>query len=362
MRNEQASRDTPPAGSIRFNTDSSKMEIYNGDKWWNIDSTSPAEQTGGTRGFIAGGYTNAPVSAYGDISYFNVSTTGNALDFGDTIATGGRTASGSSRTRGITFYANAPAKNTIEYITMQSLGNAVDFGDLLNLEDSNAATSDATRTIIAGGYPNNPDGSSGSGPYTRTNVIQYITTATTGNAVDYGDLAVARSDFDGCSSPTRGIFGGGGTTPAAGDRGNVIDYITIQTTGNSADFGDLTVKRSHLDAGSNAIRGIFVQGIDVTPSTTPVNTLDYITMATLGDAVDFGDATTATLTYGRAVSTSPTRLVAACGGYGSSPYNINVMDYVQIMSTGNSIDFGDALPAAGLEGPVGLSNGHGGLG
>ena len=357
MRNEQASRDTPPAGSIRFNTDSSKMEIYNGDKWWNIDSTSPAEQTGGTRGFIAGGYTNAPVSAYGDISYFNVSTTGNALDFGDTIATGGRTASGSSRTRGITFYANAPAKNTIEYITMQSLGNAVDFGDLLNLEDSNAATSDATRTIIAGGYPNNPDGSSGSGPYTRTNVIQYITTATTGNAVDYGDLAVARSDFDGCSSPTRGIFGGGGTTPSAGDRGNVIDYITIQTTGNSSDFGDLTVKRSHLDAGSNAIRGIFVQGINTTPSTTPVNTLDYVTIASLGNAVDFGDAVVSV--YGRAVSTSPTRLVAACGSSGSADFE--EMDYIQIMTTGNAVDFGDGLPAAGLEGPVGFSNGHGGL-
>ena len=249
---EYPSLGTPPAGSIRFNTDSSKMEIYNGDKWWEIDSTSPQEQTGGTRGFIAGGYTNAPVSAYGDISYFNVNTTGNAIDFGDIIATGGRKASGSSRTRGLTFGANAPAKNTIEYIEIQSTGNAVDFGDLLNLEDSNAATSDATRTVVAGGYPNNPDGSSGGGPYVRTNVIQYITTATTGNAQNFGDLDVARSDFDGCSSPTRGIFGGGGTTPFAGDRGNVIDFITIQTTGNSADFGDLIQKRSHLDAGSNA--------------------------------------------------------------------------------------------------------------
>ena len=350
------------AGSIRFNTDSAKMEIYNGEKWWNIDSTSPYEQTGGTRGFIAGGYTNAPVAAYGDISYYNVDTTGNAIDFGDTLAVGGRTASASSRTRGIVCYANAPAKDTIEYIEMGTLGNAVDFGNLINLEDSNAATSDATRAVIAGGYPNNPDGSSGSGPYTRTDVIQYVTIASKGNAKDFGNLDVARSDFDGCSSPTRGVFGGGGTTQSAGDRGNVIDYITIQTTGNSADFGDLIQKRSHLDAGSNAVRGIFVQGINTTPSTTPVNTLDYVTMATLGNATDFGDATTATLTYGRAVSTSPTRLVAACGGYSSSPYNINAMDYVQIMSTGNSIDFGDALPAAGLEGPVGFSNGHGGLG
>ena len=55
-RQEYPSLNKPPAGSIRFNTDSSKMEIYNGEKWWNIDSTSPEEQTGGTRGLWAGGY------------------------------------------------------------------------------------------------------------------------------------------------------------------------------------------------------------------------------------------------------------------------------------------------------------------
>ena len=52
---EHNSVGTPLAGSIRFNTDSSKMEIYNGDKWWEIDSTSPNEQTGGTRGLRGGG-------------------------------------------------------------------------------------------------------------------------------------------------------------------------------------------------------------------------------------------------------------------------------------------------------------------
>ena len=46
---------TATAGSIRFNTDSTKMEIYNDDKWLEIDSTSPAEQTGGTRGIWMGG-------------------------------------------------------------------------------------------------------------------------------------------------------------------------------------------------------------------------------------------------------------------------------------------------------------------
>ena len=43
------------SGSIRFNTDSRKMEIYNGEAWWEIDSTSPEEQTGGTRALSMGG-------------------------------------------------------------------------------------------------------------------------------------------------------------------------------------------------------------------------------------------------------------------------------------------------------------------
>ena len=52
---EHPSLETATSGSIRFNTDSSKLEIYNGEAWWNIDSTSPEEQTGGTRGVIMGG-------------------------------------------------------------------------------------------------------------------------------------------------------------------------------------------------------------------------------------------------------------------------------------------------------------------
>ena len=78
---EYPSLGTPPAGSIRFNTDSSKMEIYNGDKWWDIDSTSPQEQTGGTRGVIHVGMDNTTV--VDNIQYINADTTGNATDFGD---------------------------------------------------------------------------------------------------------------------------------------------------------------------------------------------------------------------------------------------------------------------------------------
>ena len=83
---EYSSYDTPPAGSIRFNTDSKKMEIYNGGAWWEMDATSPAEQTGGTRGIWFGGGDPGPSPGHDNtISYINVDTTGNATDFGDII-------------------------------------------------------------------------------------------------------------------------------------------------------------------------------------------------------------------------------------------------------------------------------------
>ena len=80
------------AGSIRFNTDSSKLEIYNGEAWFEIEATSPFLETGGTRGIRAGGSTPtrgvitgcSPSPNGTPIDFITFSTTGNATDFGDT--------------------------------------------------------------------------------------------------------------------------------------------------------------------------------------------------------------------------------------------------------------------------------------
>ena len=76
--NEYPSLETATSGSIRFNTDSSKLEIYDGNAWFDIDSTSPELQTGGTRGIRAGGYSQTD-----RIEFFNMDSTGNASDFGN---------------------------------------------------------------------------------------------------------------------------------------------------------------------------------------------------------------------------------------------------------------------------------------
>lgn len=71
--------------------------------------------------------------------------------------------------------------------------------------------------------------------------IDYITIATTGNATNFGNLNHSRGKrgMSGCSDGSRGLFAGGG--PYASQQGDLtIDYVTIATTGNATDFGSLT--------------------------------------------------------------------------------------------------------------------------
>ena len=67
------------------------------------------------------------------------------------------------------------------------------------------------------------------------NVIDYITMASTGDAQDFGDLSATRAMASGLSSSVRGVFGGGVAPSVI----NVMDYFTIASTGDAADFGDL---------------------------------------------------------------------------------------------------------------------------
>jgi hypothetical protein len=65
-----------------------------------------------------------------------------------------------------------------------------------------------------------------------------------------------------------------------------MDYITIASTGNATDFGDLTVAKKNMTVnGSNNSIGIFGGG--QTPSLTL--TIDSITFASTGNGQDFGD-------------------------------------------------------------------------
>ncbi len=328
--------DNVPAGSIRFNTDSRKLEIYNGDKWWNIDSTSTEAQTGGTRGVGMGGYSG---SALVDIiEYVQINTTGNAVDFGNLSGNIYEGAGIGSRTRGI-HWGGGPAPTSIQYITFSSTGNATSFGTCTAMAQSNGV-SDATRGMSAGGWASP----------TAVNTIEYVTIAATGNALDFGDLYQKFRQAQSFSSPTRGVFCGG--SPVT----NVIQYITIQTTGNSADFGDLTAARQSGCGASNAIRGISAGGS--TPSESDV--IDYVTISTLGNGLDFGDLTIAHNFVTDGGTSSSTRAIFMGGYANPGPASTDMIDYVEIMTTGNATDFGNL--SGNRNRVAACSNGHGGLG
>ena len=122
---EYPSLDKPKAGAFRFNTDSSQLEIYDGNQWTGVLATSPEQQTGGTRGVLAGGY--SPSDWVNTIDYITIATLGNAVDFGDNTDARRGLGGCSSPTRGV--FSNKVYTNVMDYLEIATTGNAIDFGD-----------------------------------------------------------------------------------------------------------------------------------------------------------------------------------------------------------------------------------------
>ena len=334
---EYPSLDTAKAGAIRFNTDGSHLEIYDGNQWVIIAGDSPTFHTGGTRGLMGGGSAPGVTNA---IDYINVETMGNSLDFGDLSYARRGVAALASRTRGVFAGGRSSDNNGIDFVTIASTGNASDFGDLTITSHHGTGISDGTRGIITA-MENSAWGSNNS------NRIDYITIASTGNANDFGDLYQGTRETGGCESKTRGIVFGGSPSGL-----NVIQFFTISTQGNSSDFGDVSAVCSRGSAADgNSVRGLLPLG--GTPSL--FNTVEFITIATLGNSKDFGDLTEAR--GGAAGCSSPTRHTVA-GGF--APGLVDTIDSTQIMTTGNYTFFGE-LSGADRQQFQGCSNGHGGL-
>ena len=165
------------------------------------------------------------------------------------------------------------------------------------------------------------------------------------------NLTLGRSGVIAVSDGTRGLFAG--STSASSSGGDpTIDYITMQSTGNATDFGDLSVTRRTLGGGmDNAVRGLWVGGYAPAIGAT-VNTIDYVTIASAGDASDFGDATTTC--SGNFGTADGTRGVYGAGSGQSSNYS-NHIEHITIASTGNGADFGNLVSSADARAPSACS-------
>ena len=317
----------------------------------------PTENRGGRgRGIFGGGY--GPSSPYPNlktIDMIEVATLGDAVDFGD--LTIGRTANtmGCSSTRGLFAAGRFPGANNdqsiIDYITTSSGGGASDFGNLSNLPTTSTGFSDATRGIFAGGYDCRTS------PYPKSNVMTYVTIASTGDSSEFGDTVESGRRDTSFSNATRGFTTGLET--AAGDSKG-IEMAIIQTKGSSIDFGELT-GNAGFEGNTNSWNGASSQtrGIIFSGKSSPNaarNIIEYLTLSSQGNSVNFGDQLTSSSAAGAAACGNQIRGVVKT----SSANDGNVLEYVTIATTGNATDFGDL--ATGRRVYSSFCDAHGGLG
>ena len=249
-----------------------------------------------TRALIHGGYQSSSDSDNGlnwgaqEISYLEFSHGGLTAEFGDDYNGYYRTCI-SNTTRGISMGGryntgySFTQRNTIEYVTIASVGNGTDFGDLQGSLGYAGGGANATRGIHWGGY------GTISGTTSGIEDIVYITIASTGDVSDFGDLDQATKRTPGaCGNSTRLVKTGGAVSatnaPIAG-----MQYITIATTGDSSDFGDMDTATYYLATCDNGVTGVSLGGKNSSHSNQ--DRMETITIASTGNGTDFANLSSA---------------------------------------------------------------------
>ena len=210
--------------------------------------------------------------------------------------------------------------NIIDYVTISTLGNAQDFGDLTAETEYPAGTSDRTRGLTLGGQTGSD----------AINTVSFVTIASTGDASDFGDLTNALRQKGALANSTRAIAVGGSPTSSPFPANNVMDYFTIQSSGNALNFGDLTELTNYGNPTASSVRGVF-SGMSNPNGSVVTNTISYVTISTTGNAQNFGDLDF-TGSGGGGLSNSTRGVIARD--------NNTELDFITIASLGNSQDFG----------------------
>ena len=279
------------------------------------------------------------------ISFTKIQSGGVAQGFGSLTTSRSGLRGGSSSTRGLSAHSSSTVDNSIEFITIATESNTTDFGDMSGSSTSGATGTNETRAVFWIGT--NPS----------TNVIDFATIATTGITSDFGDMTVGVRHIDTMNSSTKCVIPGGWTS--GGVNTNTIQFITFATTGNAQDFGDVDYSGGIRGSGgiSSPTRGVFAGGAD-SPSSAAVNIIHFVTLASTGNSTDFGDISAAKRIEGGGTSSHVRGLIAGS----ASPATINTIEFVTIATTGDAQDFGDLMSSRSQDGYVGaLSDCHGGL-
>ena len=302
--------------------------------------SGPTEFRGGRgRGIFFGGDPADP----GNMTSVEIATISNGTDFGNLANNLGNCQGCSSSTRGVIMGGGTPSVvNIIQGVTLSSSGDVFNFGDLTEARNDNQCVANNVRGLACGG----------SAPLKKSQ-IEFVTIASTGDGSNFGDLTNIRAMGGGSGDATRGIImgGGSGVSPST-TRENVIEFITIATLGNAEDFGDLVNEERTRTANlSSSTRAVVAGGYTTDPNGNTTH-IDFVTIQTKSNATDFGDLTSGKEGMGGA--SSKVRGLFA-GGTGT----INTIDFITIATTGNAADFGDMNTTRKNFG--GFSDSHGGL-
>ena len=304
-----------------------------------VPPSGTTEQRGRGRGIVGGGESPSRTDA---INFIQIQSTGNAQDFGDLTSARNQLGACASSTRGIFGggYLAPPSTylNVMEFVTMASTGDALDFGDLSVDRQGPGSCSNSTRGVFAGGSdPGN------------LNTIDFVTIASTGDATDFGDLITKRAKHRGCGSSIRAII----FSPEPGED---IQFFNYASTGRATSFGEMTPDtKGDSGVASDSTRALRFGG-NTHPAGDIGNNISYITISSTGNEQEFGDLSATGSVRGTAMSNS-IRAVQILNNNGS---NTNAMEYVTIQSTGNGKDFGD-LNTTNLDLAGSTSDSHGGI-
>ena len=327
-----------------------------------IPSGSSAYRGNGGRGIFAGG---VEPNSIRNIDYINIASTGNATAWGELLSYGTSMAGGASNNiRGVLAggYTGAPTNSRISLVqalTIPTNGEIFDFGDLQFNSQQLSGVGNATRGVYANGYayPNMSPVSNESLNMTYT-MIEFMSSA---NRTDFGDIIdnAACRDLATCETPIRGYFAGGeGTGQDSPSHNKNITIKGFANNSESVKFGELSINSLRGSGVGSATRGVFLLG-QITGTYTLTNTMEYITLTTSGEVTDFGDITTVTSNGNNNSASNMIRGVYHIPRSSHGGAELNTLEYITIATTGNATDFGD-LNYVSRDG-CGFSDSHGGL-
>ena len=335
----------PTTGSLRFNQDFATLEFYTGNNWATVNTFTEIQNSPSNRGIcmLMAGETPTRVDF---AHYVNIMTQGNTIFFGDLNTAKSQAGGGGNEIRAMLFGGSTPSGNSneIQYTTIGTKGKFQDFGDLSSQRQTVAPVSTSVQATATAGATSGD---------TVQNIIEYVNIMTLGNAIDLGDLQTSRRANGALGSPVRGVVVAGCTPTIFGN----IEFFTPQSKGNAVDWGEMDRTRN-LFAFSNSIRGIIAGGTDG----SRLNLMEYLTISSSGTNVsDFGDLTQ-TKDGGGANGHSSNQVRGLITGGYEQPSGgvINNIDFINIATLGDAQDFGDCSTVWGYI--ANTTDSHGGLG